>query len=73
MQKSALTQSLRDAFPVDPKIGQVADHFQMTELSVRRRIADGTLQAYKVGPKAIRIDRDSLANLITPIGGGDAA
>jgi excisionase family DNA binding protein len=35
--------------------------------TVRRRIADGTLTAYKLGPRLIRIDAAQLDSLLTPI------
>jgi excisionase family DNA binding protein len=41
--------------------------------TIRRRIADGTLTAYKLGPRLIRIDiaeLDSLLTLIPSAGGG---
>jgi excisionase family DNA binding protein len=38
--------------------------------SVRRRIAEGRLKAYRVGPRAIRVDLAELDALKQPIGGG---
>jgi excisionase family DNA binding protein len=37
--------------------------------TIRRRIADGSLLAYRIGPRAIRVDRDSLLALARPMGG----
>jgi len=36
-------------------------------MTIRRRIDDGTLRAYKVGPRAVRIERASVANLMSPV------
>lgn len=33
--------------------------------TIRRRIADGTLKAYRIGPRLIRVDRASLEALMT--------
>jgi excisionase family DNA binding protein len=39
------------------------------DATIRRRITDGTLTAVRVGPRAIRIDRDSLLRMLSqPIG-----
>ena len=34
----------------------------MSEHTIRRRVDDRTLRAYRTGPRLIRIDRDSLIN-----------
>jgi excisionase family DNA binding protein len=49
-------------------IADAAKEFGVCERTVRRRIADGTLPAYRVGPRAIRIDVDDLGALLRPIG-----
>lgn len=36
----------------------------MSYPTVRRRIADGTLKAYRVGPREIRVSRDSLIAMV---------
>ena len=37
--------------------------------TIRRRVADGTLTAYRFGPRSVRIDRDQLLEqLITGSG-----
>lgn len=46
--------------------------------TIRRRIADGTLSGYRMGPRLIRVDLDELDSIFRPIptaGGGahDAA
>ncbi|MCV7341592.1 helix-turn-helix transcriptional regulator [Mycobacterium haemophilum] len=54
--------------PVLLTIGQVAAATGLCPKTIRRRIADGTLRAHRVGPRAIRIDRDSLTHLLQPVG-----
>ena len=50
-----------------PTIQQAADSQQISTKTIRRRIADGTLEARRVGPRLIRIDPDSLAALGSPL------
>jgi excisionase family DNA binding protein len=45
------------------KIQQAADAVGMSYPTIRRRIAEGTLLAYRVGPREIRVDRDSLIKM----------
>jgi excisionase family DNA binding protein len=52
-----------------PSIQQAADHIGLSTKTIRRYIADGTLRAYRIGPRTIRIDPDSLAALARPMGG----
>ncbi|MEO6820936.1 MAG: excisionase family DNA-binding protein [Candidatus Nanopelagicales bacterium] len=35
--------------------------------TVRRRIADGTIRAYRIGPRLIRVERDCLLGLTRQI------
>jgi excisionase family DNA binding protein len=37
--------------------------------TIRRWIARGDLIAYRIGPRLIRIDRESILRLASPIGG----
>jgi excisionase family DNA binding protein len=56
-------------------IVQAADQFGISTRTVRRRIAEGKLRAYRVGG-LIRIDAEDLAQLAQPIptaGGGPHA
>jgi excisionase family DNA binding protein len=55
--------NLRENLPSSPSIQQSADFLGVNYSTVRRRIADGTLRAYRVGPRVIRVDRDSLIEL----------
>jgi excisionase family DNA binding protein len=50
-------------------IAQVADATDLSTKTIRRRVADGTLLAHRIGPRCIRIERDSvLALLASPMG-----
>ncbi|MGY4712893.1 helix-turn-helix domain-containing protein [Mycolicibacterium sp. CBM1] len=55
--------------PARPSIKAAAAEFGLSEKTIRRWIADGRLRAYRIGPKMIRVDRESLLNLARPIGG----
>lgn len=44
-----------------------AQYTNQSERTIRRRIADGSLPAYRVGPRAIRIKRDDLDQLLQPV------
>lgn len=57
------------ALPPQPDIKQAAKFFGVDPKTVRRYIADGRLIAYRVGPRLIRIDRESILKLASPIGG----
>jgi excisionase family DNA binding protein len=50
----------RALLPPQPTIQQTADYFGVDTKTVRRWIAQGRLIAYRVGPRLIRIDRDSV-------------
>jgi excisionase family DNA binding protein len=50
-------------------ISQVADATGLSTKTIRRRISDRSLTAHRIGPRAIRIERDSvLALLSSPMG-----
>lgn len=55
--------------PPRPTIKQAANFHGIDEKSVRRYIAQGLLTGYRVGPRLIRLDRDSVLNLGHRIGG----
>ena len=50
-------------------IRQAADELGCDPRTVRRYIAAGLLTASRVGPRMIRVDRDSLLALLRPVGG----
>lgn len=47
---------------------QAAEYLNVSEKTVRRYIAQGRIKAKRVGPRLIRIERDSLVALATPVG-----
>jgi excisionase family DNA binding protein len=50
-------------------IAQVADATGLSTRTIRRRISDESLRAHRIGPRTIRIERDSvLALLGRPMG-----
>ncbi len=54
-------------------VAQSAARLGVSPWTIRRRIADGSLTAYRVGPKLIRVDLNELDALLRPIpaaGGG---
>jgi excisionase family DNA binding protein len=63
------TNQTRAQLPTQPTINQTADYFGVDVKTVRRWIAHGRLTAYRVGPRLIRIDRESILKLGSPIGG----
>lgn len=56
-------------------IPQAAETYQVSPKTIRRRIADGTLEARRFGPRLIRVNLHSLADAGRPLQyvGGDAA
>jgi excisionase family DNA binding protein len=55
-------------------IQQAAEHLSVNERTVRRRIADGTLTGYRVGPRLVRVDLDEVDRELRAIPtGSDAA
>lgn len=60
--------------PQPLSIAQAAERAGVSPDTIRRRIADGTLPAYRVGPKLIRVDAaDVDARLRRPIPAGGVA
>ena len=58
--------------PPHPTIKQTANHLGVDARTVRRWISDGRLTAHRIGPRLIRVDRESILKLAAPIGGGAA-
>lgn len=54
-------------------IADAAEHLGVSEKTIRNYIARGTLPAYRLGNRAIRIDRRDLDALLTPIPAGGGA
>lgn len=55
--------------PAKVTIQRAAEYLHTSDKTIRRRIADGSLKASRVGPRLIRIDRESLLKLARPIHG----
>jgi excisionase family DNA binding protein len=53
-------------------VAEGAAHYGMSDRTIRRYIASGILPAYRIGPRAIRIDLDDLERLarLVPAAGG---
>jgi excisionase family DNA binding protein len=64
-----VTNENRAQLPTQPTINQTAEYFGVDVKTVRRWIAQGRLTAYRIGPRLIRIDRESIIKLGSPIGG----
>lgn len=48
-------------------IEQVCEYLQLSDLTIRRRISDGSLPAYKWG-RAVRIRKEDVDALFSPVG-----
>jgi excisionase family DNA binding protein len=57
------------ALPAMLPIQRAAAAIGVSDKTIRRRIADGSLKSYRVGPRLIRVDRASLLALARPMGG----
>ncbi|HZU48703.1 MAG TPA: helix-turn-helix domain-containing protein [Mycobacterium sp.] len=61
-----------DTLPAHPTISQGANYLNCSARHVRRLIAEGKLTAYRIGKRAIRLDRKSLIELGQPVGAASA-
>jgi excisionase family DNA binding protein len=61
------------AFDQWPTVAQFAELTQTSPQTIRRRIADGTLEARRFGPRLIRINPKSLESFGTPLRFNDVA
>lgn len=48
-------------------IEDAAERLGVNPKTIRRRIADGSLTGYRMGPRLIRVDADELDRLMQPI------
>jgi excisionase family DNA binding protein len=48
-------------------IAEAAEYANVHPSTLRRRIADGQLPAYRVGPKLLKVDIDDVEALIRPV------
>jgi excisionase family DNA binding protein len=58
-----------EALPAVVSVSRAAVYLDVSHRTVRRYIADGQLRATRIGPRLIRIDRESLLKLAQPVGG----
>jgi excisionase family DNA binding protein len=55
--------------PARTTIAQAAAYLNVDAKTIRRYISSNRLRAYRIGPRLIRVDRDSLLKLAQPVGG----
>ena len=55
------------------KLKEAADYYGVSERTLRRRIAEGKLPAFRVGPRSIRVTAEGVAALAQPIPTTDLA
>ena len=48
-------------------IDQVADYLQLSDLTIRRRISEGVLPAYRWG-RAVRVRKEDVDAMFSPVG-----
>ena len=49
-------------------ISAAAQYAAVSEQTIRRRIADGSLTGYRLGTRLIRVDLDEVDAFLTPVG-----
>ncbi|UJD20876.1 excise [Mycobacterium phage Zimmer] len=54
--------------PQRASIAETAEYLGVCTKTVRNYIADGKLKAVRLGPRLIRVERDSVEALMRPIG-----
>ncbi len=56
-------------------ISAAAEYLGVADKTIRRRISDGSLTAYRMGSRLIRLDADEVDGLLRPVptAGGDHA
>ncbi len=54
--------------PRHPSIQESAAYLGVDPKTIRRWISQGRITAHRIGPRLIRIERDSLLNLARPVG-----
>lgn len=52
-------------------LADAAAYAAVNPKTIRRRISDGSLTGYRMGPRLIRVDLDELDVLLRPIPAGD--
>jgi excisionase family DNA binding protein len=64
----SMTTAATDTLPARPSIQQAAQWLGVHPKTIRRYIAQGRIKAVRVGPRLLRIERESLLALATPVG-----
>ena len=71
MSQSTRARVQRAAGPPLPRkllsLQDAADRAGVNPKTIRRRIADGSLKGYRMGPRLIRVDLNELDALLQPI------
>jgi excisionase family DNA binding protein len=60
--------TMKHELPPSPSIRQAADWLGVDPKTIRRWISQGRLEAVRIGPRLIRVDRDSLQAMLNPTG-----
>ena len=64
-----MTQKTGADLPPRPSIKQAAEYHGVDVKTVRRWIAAGVLDAQRVGPRLLRLEREQAPKLGQPVGG----
>ncbi len=65
---TGVTIATTDTLPARSSIQQAAAWLGVDPKTVRRYIAQGRIKAVRIGPRLIRIERESLLTFATPVG-----
>jgi excisionase family DNA binding protein len=63
-----MSAATTDTLPARPSIQQAAAWLGVHPKTIRRYIAQGRVKAIRIGPRLIRIERESLLAFATPVG-----
>jgi excisionase family DNA binding protein len=63
-----MTAAPTDTLPPLPSLQQSAAYLGVSEKTVRRYIAQGRIKAKRIGPRLLRVERESLLALASPVG-----
>jgi excisionase family DNA binding protein len=61
------TRQKEDVKPEFVSVGEIAAELQVTERFIRRLIADGELQAFRVGSRLVRVRRGDVDAMLRPV------
>jgi excisionase family DNA binding protein len=48
-------------------VARAAEHYDVSERTIRRWITSGQLPAWRIGPRVLRVDLDDLEKLARPV------